>query len=222
MNTMLGFLKKLRESALDFLFPQNASVRELEMLAQSDQLSTLPPPTDSFPDSITSLFSYKDTRVRELVWQIKYKRNPKLLKAVSKLFYETILADISDKKFFSNDVTFIIPIPMSKKRRKERGYNQCEEVVRSILTHDNEKILFSDFNTLIKIGETISQTKTKNKKERLENMRGAFAVSGHQKIIGRHIILIDDVVTTGGTITEAKRALKETGVKNISAYTIAH
>ncbi len=222
MKRMKDILASLFGKILDIIFPRKGKVRELSLMVDKNELFLLPPLEEQFALRISSLFSYKDPLVRTLIWQIKYKRDKKLIDAVGKLLYEAILADLGEKKFFISDRIILIPIPMSTSRRKERGFNQTEEIAEVIIKMDDEKILEYTSVTLIKTKETSSQTKTKSKRERLENLKNSFSVTEKEKVTNKTIILIDDVITTGSTISEARRVLKEAGAKEIYAYTIAH
>jgi predicted amidophosphoribosyltransferase len=73
---------------------------------------------------------------------------------------------------------------------------------------------------LARIKDTPSQTKQHSKAERIQNLRGVFRAD--RIVSGRSIILVDDVVTTGATLSEAKRALRKAGAKRISCYALAH
>ena len=131
----------------------------------------------------------------------------------------------------------LIPIPLSKKRESERGFNQCELLVHEIMrldasqgpTLDREKGRtlnesgrnFTLSHALTKILDTLSQTKTDSRAGRLKNLAGCFAADG-SVVRGRNIILIDDVATTGATIEEARRTLKKAGAKRVIAFTVAH
>ena len=80
----------------------------------------------------------------------------------------------------------------------------------------------NDFNILIKIKETEHQANIKERKDRLKNLSGSFSVKNAEMIKSRNIILIDDVITTGATLSEARKTLKQFGAKKIIAFTVAH
>jgi len=75
---------------------------------------------------------------------------------------------------------------------------------------------------LFKKRETKPQAEIKNRRKRLENIKGAFFIKDKEKIKGKTILLIDDVVTTGGTLKEASLVLKEAQAKKVCAFTLAH
>jgi ComF family protein len=97
----------------------------------------------------------------------------------------------------------IVPIPLAKKRKAERGYNQIEEVLRYVRT---DSVLHIETRALKRIRNTRPQTKL-TRKERAQNVADAFLVTKPERIRNKNIILIDDVVTTGATLQAAKAAL---------------
>ena len=77
-------------------------------------------------------------------------------------------------------------------------------------------------NILIKPKETEHQARIKDRRERLKNLIGSFAVKNGEKIKNKNIILIDDITTTGATLSEARKILKQYGARRIIAFTVAH
>jgi len=77
-------------------------------------------------------------------------------------------------------------------------------------------------NILIKPKETEHQARIRDRRERLKNIAGSFAVKNNEKIKGKNIILIDDILTTGATLSEAKKVLKQAGARKVIAFTVAH
>lgn len=117
----------------------------------------------------------------------------------------------------SGDIDLIVPIPLTKKKLNERGYNQTElmaKELRFMLDVPYE-------NVLIKKRDTGEQ-KSLHASERRENLKGVFAVSPKaSNIAGKRILLIDDVCTTGSTLSEASKVLREAGAKTIIAAAFA-
>ena len=106
-------------------------------------------------------------------------------------------------------------IPISNKSLKERGFNQCEYLAKELGFRNNLKVM----DTLEKVKETKIQ-KTLSKDERAVNLQGAFKVKEGNKVAGNKFVLIDDVITTGATIQEGIRELKENGAKEIKILTL--
>jgi ComF family protein len=172
-------------------------------------------------DWIHPLFHYKDKKMRAIVWELKYRDNTRPLPHIGKLLYEEILGLISDITIFNNDAEFILlPIPISLKRRSGRGYNQSEYIAKAILENDLSHTLLYAPQWFEKIKETSEQNKSQSKQERQENLVGCF--SADPRIDGKYIILIDDVVTTGSTLLEARKTLLSAGARDVFAFTIAH
>ncbi len=170
-----------------------------------------------------SIFSYKDPLIRHSIWMLKYKNRPGIVENLGKIMYEKILEEYIDLHDFSNfDNPIIIPIPLSDKRLRERGYNQAEKIARAVMNYDNEKLFTLGTDILIRNRDTKRQANIKDRRERLYNLTDCFSVTQKEKIIGRNIILIDDVVTTGATLSEARAVLKNIGAKKVIAFTIAH
>lgn len=170
-----------------------------------------------------ALFSYKDPLVRHSIWMLKYKNRPGIVENLGKALYEKILEEYIDLRDFSNfDNPIIIPIPLSEKRLKERGYNQAEKIARVIKSYDNERIFTLDSNILFRNRDTKRQANIRDRRERLYNLTDCFDIKQKEKVAGRNIILIDDVVTTGATLSEARAVLKKSGAKKVIAFTIAH
>ncbi|OGF82464.1 hypothetical protein A2924_01250 [Candidatus Giovannonibacteria bacterium RIFCSPLOWO2_01_FULL_44_16] len=114
----------------------------------------------------------------------------------------------------------VIPIPLHFKKQYERGFNQAELLAREFCKITGLPLLT---DVLQKTKETQEQVKVENKELRLTNMEDAFEVSLGNPIAKRlNIILIDDVSTTGATLTHAANALKNAGAKNIIGLVVAH
>ncbi len=109
----------------------------------------------------------------------------------------------------------IIPVPLHHKRLQERGYNQALELARPISRQLNIPL---DFSSCRRVLNTHSQS-TLHERERRSNIRGAFKLSG--KIAANHVALLDDVVTTGSTVTELAKTLRRAGVQRVDVWAVA-
>jgi competence protein ComFC len=169
------------------------------------------------------LYDYRDIIIKKSIWNLKYKNKKGLASIFAQILYPKILeelADLGSLENFKNPI--IIPIPLSNKRLKERGYNQSLLITEELARIDKNKSFILLKNILFKKKDTTHQAHIKNKKERLENLIGTFHVENISLIKNKNIILIDDVVTTGATIKEAKKELKKNGARKIIAFTVAH
>jgi competence protein ComFC len=181
---------------------------------------------------IFPLFDYRHPPIKKSIWLLKYKGKKRLANVFAEILYGRIIEELSELSVLNNfREPILIPIPLSKRRFRERGYNQAELICRELIKIDLNNNLrhgvdvknFSfEKNILIKIKETEHQANIKERKDRLKNLSGSFFVKNPELISGKNIILIDDVLTTGTTLTEAKKILKLYGAKKIIAFTVAH
>lgn len=173
-----------------------------------------------FDKELSGLYSalpYKESVLtRTLIHNFKYQPYIKdLAKTLALLLVEHLLISGNNKeKVWRNSI--LIPIPLDKKKLKSRGYNQAEELAKEL-----SKILripvFSD--NLIKIKTTLSQIELSGK-EREQNLKGAFIIKNPAKITGEKLFLVDDVYTTGSTMEECAKTLKEAVAKQVWGITI--
>ena len=135
--------------------------------------------------------------------------------------HEEILSHIGDIIIFDGNAEFLlIPIPITEEKRIERGYNQSEYIAKNILENDVGHIMIYAPQWFSKIKNTPKQSTIQTREERLSNLTNSFEAK--LGVRGKYIILIDDVVTTGSTLFEARKTLLSAGAKDILAFTIAH
>ncbi|MEK7088512.1 MAG: ComF family protein [Patescibacteria group bacterium] len=215
------------DTILNVLFPVNciSCGKEGFDLCINCLLDSSPAERES-AEWIFPLFDYRHPPIKKSIWLLKYKNKRKLSGIFAEIMYGKIIEELSELSVMKNfREPILIPIPLSKKRHKERGYNQaeliCEELIKiNNLRHGVDMKL--EKNILIKIKETEHQVNIKDRKDRLKNLSDSFSVKNPELIKGKNIILIDDVITTGATLTEAKKILKQSGAKKIIAFTVAH
>ena len=183
---------------------------------------------------IFPLFDYRHPIIKKSIWLLKYSGKKRLAKIFAEVLYGKILEELSEITPFINfDKIILIPIPLSPKRKRERGFNQaeliCKELIildkinkKSNLHHGVDVNFTLETNVLIKIKDTIHQAKIEDRSKRLKNMIDSFTIKNEDIIKNRNIILIDDVLTTGATLSEAKKMLKNSGAKKVLAFTVAH
>ncbi len=219
---MLIKLKKLLNSLIDLILPKNLATLEIENMSCLDMLNNIEIANEIKNNKYKALFQYKNMFCRKAIWEIKYNKNYKILNKFSNLLYEYILENITDDMIFTNfNNPLLIPIPMHKNNLNERGYNQSELIVKEIIKIDQNKNFNISLTSLIKTKVTPHQSKLKNKNERLKNLKDCFAVT-NDLVKNRNIILIDDVITTGTTMNEAAKVLKNAGAKKVIGFSLAH
>lgn len=179
---------------------------------------------------IFPLYDYRHPAIKKSLWLLKYKGKKRLAYVFAEIIYEKILEELSELSILENFTNAIlIPIPLSPKRHRERGYNQTELICQELIKINNLRggvNIKLENNILIKIKENEHQARIKNRNERLKNIIGSFGVEKTEKNISliknRNVILIDDITTTGATLSEARKVLKQAGARKIIAFTVAH
>ena len=117
---------------------------------------------------------------------------------------------------FVNTIEFFVPVPLHWSRRLVRGYNQSQVLTRK-LRHPTAKI-----NTeLVRIRRTKSQPAMASPAARARNVAGAFAVRRGHNVAGRALCVVDDIKTTGATLNECAKTLKEAGASKVFALVLA-
>ncbi len=175
------------------------------------------PTTLSNAPWIHALFPYRDERIRALVQAVKYYGERAVAEKVAPFAADYLLEIVSEGRAFGGwEHVVIVPIPSSPKRLRERGYNQAALFARAI----GARVLDATYDeTLLTRDDRTSQVHVPRSK-RKSNMVGAFRA--HARAAHRFIILIDDVVESGATLMDARRALLASGAKDVIALAIAH
>ena len=109
----------------------------------------------------------------------------------------------------------ILPVPLHKKRLIKRGFNQSLEIVKPLAKSQNIPILF---NTITRSKDTPAQSNL-SRQERKRNVSGCFTLL--EKSLPSHIVIVDDVVTTGATTNELAKLLKQSGVEKVGVWSLA-
>jgi len=160
-----------------------------------------------------SAFTFgKKGKVQRLMHELKYKGNTMVGELMGiELGKEIDKAEIADK------VDVVVPVPLHKKKMKQRGYNQSEFIAIGVA-----KVLECEMDPdlLQRMEHSESQTK-KSKYERWENVGEAFTLTDANQYIGKHILLVDDVVTTGATLEACCKKLEEIKGVKLSIGTLA-
>ncbi len=158
------------------------------------------------------LFKYEDIIRQKL---IEYKFADKSY--INESFVKIILKNKKVNEILKS-YDIIIPVPISKKRNFERGYNQSELIAKNISKFIEN--IECKTNILVKIKDNEKQS-TLTKTKRIRNVKGVYKVKENKDIINKNIILFDDIYTTGSTANECCKILEFAGAKNVDILTIA-
>ncbi len=211
---------------LDFLFPPRADEKIVQGTTLDDFLSLVAPQlvSETRPETV-ALLPFSDTRVRSALHEAKYHGSERAFAYLGTALadflpdYLTDFALVHVGRRTSN--IYIVPVPLGKTRRKERGFNQAEEITKHafrVLGTQNSFTLETDL--LERVRETPTQIGFERSK-REANMRGAFKTTRRVDPACTYI-LIDDVITTGATLQSAISALHSAGATHILPLALAH
>jgi ComF family protein len=154
---------------------------------------------------------------------LKYHNRINLGRKLGQLLYGAFIEEVSDMRIYSSgQPLLVIPVPLSPTRRKKRGYNQAEIIAKEFALCGGKEVLELQNNIVKKRIDTKPQAKITNRNERLRNIKDVFEIKNPSFVKGRTIIIIDDVTTTGGTIKEIIKLLKNSGAKKVVGFAIAH
>jgi ComF family protein len=159
-------------------------------------------------------YSAYDGILRELIHLLKYQRVRPVATLLGRLLNEA-LAQVP-----LPEPLVVVPVPLFRRKLRERSFNQAEEVARKFVSRHGSGGIQLDASSLVRTRETVSQTGL-TRHQRRANVRGAFAVSRPERIVGKNILIVDDVMTTGTTVSECARVLLRAGAKQIFVATAA-
>ena len=150
--------------------------------------------------------------LREMLHQFKYSHATWLCGDLAELLHGCVLAH-----YAAAEVDVVMPVPLHRQKQRERGYNQAALLAEG-LAQRLRRPLIGD--ALARIRDTPTQTQL-HVRERHRNVHHAFAVQGPEWVRGRTVLLVDDVMTTGATLSEVAATLKRAGAWRVWAVTVA-
>jgi ComF family protein len=159
-----------------------------------------------------------DSGLRELIHLLKYAAVRPAANVLGRMLAEAI-ADIGTH--FDGDQIAVIPVPLYRGKLRQREFNHAELIARAAMKNcaGRGRLLF-DPALLERKRETVSQTGL-TRHQRRENVRGAFGVTRADAVKGREVLVVDDVFTTGATVSECARVLRRAGASKVWVATVA-
>lgn len=150
--------------------------------------------------------------VRDLIHRLKYGRELWL----EEILGEFLARGLQDPRLAGVNIDAVLPVPLHPLRKREREFNQSEILARGLARRGN--LPFSDI--LQRVRYTVTQTHF-DRSDRMQNLRDAFKLRQNVSVQGKHLLLVDDVLTTGSTLDECARVLLEAGAESVRALTVA-
>ena len=159
------------------------------------------------------IYYRKGSPYNNLLHLIKYKNHPEIAERLA----TAAATDLAAQGFFEG-IDAIIPLPLSKKKERARGYNQCDYIARGLSRISGVPVIKKSV-----VRTVANETQThKNRDERWKNVEGIFAVTSPERLQGKHVLLIDDVLTTGATIAACAKSITALPGTKVSLFTLAY
>ena len=183
--------------------------------ARPDELQSCGNCRESRPlfDKACAYGSY-DGELRELIHLLKYEQVETAGNVLGEMLAEAI------GKLNIPEPVLMIPVPLHSSKRRQRRFNQADLIARAAIRHSVVPGGKLETDCLVRTRATVSQIGL-TRPQRAENIRGAFRVEHPERIVGRNILLVDDVLTTGTTASECARVLRKAGVEKVWVATVA-
>ncbi len=223
--TQMLFIQRLLQFLLHTLFPESPIAQHIRDCSVADFIKTAQTRhNDTIFTSPKTLspFIFRDSFVRTAIHLAKYRNEPRICHILGETLWDFYGEDLSSNVLINNARWIVVPIPLTKRKRRMRGYNQSEEIAIGFLRHADKSHFSLATDVLLRTEARESQTKQVTRLERTSNVAGTFVVKNNSKILENNILIIDDVVTTGATLREATRALRKAGARRILCITVAH
>lgn len=162
-------------------------------------------------DSTVAAFHYQYP-LDKLVQSLKFGADLKLVRFFSNAIAEAVLSSAGENRLFPE---IVVALPLANQRLKERGFNQAALLAAGVAKQLKLPVAHG---AMLRIRETPPQSGL-NREARIKNIRGAFACD--TSLVGKSVAIIDDVMTTGATLSEAARTLRNAGAERVEAWVLA-
>lgn len=196
---------------LDVIFPPRRDSLIVRSLTE-EHISIELAPTDL--SGAVALLPYRKKEICALIREAKFGSNERAWRVLACVLEEYLLEYLGDRLAYEERTVFLVPVPLSKKRYRERGYNQVEEVLKRV------KIEGASLAKVVKRTRNTKKQTSLSRRDRLKNIEGAFTADRVDP--AALYVVVDDVYTTGATLSEAVRTLKEAGARHVHAVALSH
>lgn len=174
---------------------------------------------NSYDGNAAAAGSYANEELRAVIWRLKYRRSKKLAAVIAPTLAKQLEKALRYYSLPATEEILLVPVPASRKRTRTYGGNHMAWITSAIATHTPQ--CNANVHALARTQEIPAQTKMETRTDRLKNIDGNFVATAPGTIAGKTVIVLDDVTTTGATLKEAARALKNAGAKRVFAFTLA-
>ena len=159
-----------------------------------------------------ALFYYEShAETANIIYELKYKNHPEIGEVMGRMLAKELMT-----YGFFDGIDGIVPVPLARKRQRQRGYNQSLEIAKGV----SEMTGLSIYDKVVRRNIFEGSQTTKGRWERNENVEKVFGLIDSETVRGKHLLIIDDVVTTGATIIACTKELVKAGDVKVSVLTL--
>lgn len=166
---------------------------------------------DNYCDGAVGIFQYTGM-VKESLIRFKFYSKPSYYRTYARLIADKLVKTIDIKQY-----NLVLSVPLHKHKEFSRGYNQAHLIARALA----KELKLPERSGLLKRYRYTEAQSLLDKQKRNQNVKGAFTVISPKKLEGRSVLLVDDILTTGSTLEECGRMLKQAGVQKVTAVVVA-
>jgi ComF family protein len=209
---VLGVVRRFFDGVLDAVLPPHERTARTKARTLND-IPLVPTSHELLGATITTILNYRDLAAQDLIRALKYDGSGAAASLAASALADYLREELLSLQQFSPREILLVPVPLHISRARERGFNQIEIVLKALPAEFRDGT-FSRLapETLVRVRPTKAQTKL-HRTERIKNVVGAFAVSDPVRVKTSHIILVDDVATTGATLVNAGKPLQQCGAR---------
>lgn len=212
---------RILSALLDLILPRDPA-RESARRATAFDLSKRIDRRDDRTNGIISYLRFADPLVRAAIHELKYHGYKPLARTLAAAVADEFIADIGKRTLVGGEHPItLLPVPLSRKHARERGFNQCELLAHALAGRVGGNVFVVRADIVERVRHTESQTSLPDAGARRENVAGAFSIHNPARAPRGRIIVLDDVTTTGSTLRAVERALREAGARDIMLVAIA-
>ena len=163
-------------------------------------------------EKATALFYYEPhAETANILYELKYKNHPEIGVVMGRMMAKELM-----RSGMFEGIDAIVPVPLARKRERERGYNQSLELAKGV----SEVTGLPIYNKVVKRTKFMGSQTQRGRWERNENVENVFELTNGDSISGKHLLLIDDVVTTGATIIACAQEMQKASDVKISVLAL--
>jgi len=171
--------------------------------------------SDYFLDQIVIATKYQNTLAEKIISNLKYHFVVELVEPLVGLLSDQLRAKQINQVLQS---AILIPVPIHYRRFLKRGFNQSELLAEKLAEFYHCAVQ----TDVVKRTKNVKPQVGKNRQQRIENVQGSFEVLAPEKVLGKTVVILDDVFTTGATMNEMARVLKNAGAEQVIGLAVAH